>query len=452
MALAATVAATAAITLPGPHRHPGRTLVLSGLALAAYGVTLWSAGTRRTLPRRLVLTAAVAGIAMAVVAPPVGSTDTSAYAVYGRMVTAHHASPYTHVPADFPGDPWYPRMAAFWHHTGSVYGPGFTAVSAAAMAWAGTSALKGRLAFQLLAAAALLGALALVDRRTRGDPAALAFVGLNPVLVAGVVNGGHNDVLVGLAVLAGAVLLTGPGRIRPAVAGAVVALGALVKLVALLALAAMVAWALCHLGRRAAARLAAAGGAVTLLGYLLAGGATALGPLEAATGQQQLPAAWAYPRRWLTARLVHHGSGAAHAAASAQHTVSRLALATVVLLAAVVVLARLRARSPVPPTAAALLAYLLAGAYVMPWYTAWALPALALRRRSRLAVIAAAHAGVLLLATVDRPSQLSGAVLVIVRFLRDTALPGAEVAAVAVLVVHGVRRLARTRQPARSPA
>src|SRR5439155_3444405 len=146
-----------------------RTMVLLVVAFAGWVVVLVAAHRWGTLTRRVVLAAAVASAGVAVIAPPVGSTDVASYAVYGRMVAAHHASPYTRVPADFPNDPWYPRMATFWHHTGSVYGPVFVAASAAGMAWAGGSQLKGRLFFQLLAALAFLGCLLLVDRRTRGD-------------------------------------------------------------------------------------------------------------------------------------------------------------------------------------------------------------------------------------------------------------------------------------------
>src|SRR5207248_9366870 len=141
-----------------------------------------------TLTRRTVLAVALVGGAVAIAAPPVGSTDVSSYAVYGRMVSAHHASPYTHVPADFPDDPWLPRMATFWHHTGSVYGPLFTGGSAAIMAVAGGNFTAGRLLFQLVALGAFAVILLLIDRATRGDPAAIAFIAINPMLVAVAVN------------------------------------------------------------------------------------------------------------------------------------------------------------------------------------------------------------------------------------------------------------------------
>jgi len=390
-------------------------------------VTVWAAHQGQ-LTRKTLLGAALLGTGLALIAPPVGSTDVSSYAVYGRMVAAHHASPYTKLPADFPSDPWYPRMATFWHHTGSVYGPLFTGLSAAGMAVAKGSFLKGRLFFQLLAGLSFLLCVRIVDRQTRGDPAAIAFVGLNPVLIAVAVNGAHNDILTGLAVLAGVALVM---RRHPrwAAAGIVIALGALVKLVGLLALGALAVWAWRRYGRRAAFTVAVAGGVTTIIGYLAGGGPSALKPVFHATGQQQLPAFWAYPRRWLTK---------SHGALAAEHLVSKLSLATIAIVAAAAVLIWLNERTPVLPVAGALFAFLVGGAYLMAWYPAWVLPLIALKWRSKLSLLIAAHAGVLTLAAVERPSQLTGATLTVVRFLHDTLLPIANVAICVGLVAYAV--------------
>jgi hypothetical protein len=448
VAVAATVAAMGGVTVAGPRQPVGRMMLLLAIALIGYGATLMLAA-RGAVTRRLVLAAAVVATTLALVGGPVGSTDVASYAVYGRMVSAHHASPYTHVPADFPQDPWYPRMASFWHRTGSVYGPVFVAASAAGMAWAGGSPLKGRLFFQLLAALAFLGCLLLVDRRTRGDPGALAFVGLNPVLVASVVNGGHNDILVGLAVLAAVVVMMGR-RPRPVVAGVILAVGALIKVVALLALVALVAWAWARLSRRIASALAASGFGVTVAGLVAGGGVVTLRPVLHAARQQQLPAFWAYPRRWLTHAFAHsHGAGAAELA---QRQVGRAALMVVALVAVLVIAARLRDHSPVPAVTGAMLTYLVGGAYLMAWYPGWVLPVASLRWRSRLAILVAAHSGVLLLAAVDRPSQLHGVVLTVVRLLRDTLLPLAELVIVLVLAVAAIGALTTTYRPRPRPS
>jgi len=74
---------------------------------------------------------------------------------YGRIVSAHHASPYLHSPAKYPNDPAFHRMDLIWQKTRSVYGPAFTAVSAGATAVVGASSLGARLFFQGLAAVAV---------------------------------------------------------------------------------------------------------------------------------------------------------------------------------------------------------------------------------------------------------------------------------------------------------
>src|SRR5439155_18931353 len=159
------------------------------------------------------------------------------YAMYGRMVAHHQVSPYRHAAAEFPHDPWAGKVPHGWRQTRSVYGPLFTGVSAAAMVPVGDSFLAGRLFFQLLAAAGVVGCLWLLERRAR-SAAALALLALNPVVIVSVVNGGHNDALVGLGVLGGVLL----AERRPLVAGLVLGAAALIKAAALLPLAVVAVW------------------------------------------------------------------------------------------------------------------------------------------------------------------------------------------------------------------
>ena len=188
-------------------------VVTALLAFGAFGGLFVPAVRARVLTPRRVVTAAGVLLVIAVLAPPAGSHDIWSYAMYGRLVSVHHVSPFTHVPADFPHDPMLHLVARGWRHTGSVYGPGFVALSAVGTALTGASQLATRLVFQLLEALALGGVLMIIWRRTR-DPVALAFVGLNPALLL-VVNGAHNDLVVGLALLAGTLLLE-EGRPRRA--------------------------------------------------------------------------------------------------------------------------------------------------------------------------------------------------------------------------------------------
>src|SRR4051794_5627910 len=255
---------------------PGVPMMLLATSLVALAALIVCESRRPTVTVRTVAVASGLLLLLAVARPPLHSNDVWSYAMYGRIVSHHHVSPYTHPPSDYRTDPWYHRMDRAWRDTPSVYGPLFTGISAAIMGVAGDSALAGRVGFQGLAALAVALALALIARRTR-DPVAMAFVGLNPFVIVAVVNGGHNDALVGLGVLAGVILGT---RGRPGWAGLVLGLAALIKLPAVLPLAALAVWLARPSGRnlRRAGALALAGGLVILAGYGVGGGSPAVHP------------------------------------------------------------------------------------------------------------------------------------------------------------------------------
>jgi len=207
------------------------------IAFASFGVMfLPSVRARALQPTRVVVASALL-IVIAVAVPARGSRDLWSYAMDGRIASVHHASPYTHMPADYPHDALSRHVRIGWQRTGSVYGPAFVAIAAAGTTLTGNSIVENRLLFQGLAAVALAVAMVVIWKRTR-DLASLAIIGLNPALLA-VVNGGHNDLLVGLALLCGALLLADR---RPGPGGVVLGLGALVKLVLLLPVGALLLW------------------------------------------------------------------------------------------------------------------------------------------------------------------------------------------------------------------
>ncbi len=104
----------------------------------------------------------------------------------------------------------------------------------------------------------------LIWRRTR-SAAALAWLGLHPLLGPVIVNGGHNDIAIGLAVLVAAMLVR---RRRGWAAGIVIGVAALIKLTTLLALVGVVLWGWRRRERRVAVTATIAATAVLLLGYL----------------------------------------------------------------------------------------------------------------------------------------------------------------------------------------
>ena len=390
--------------------------------------------------RRVVLASALL-IAVAVITPPRGSHDIWSYTMYGRILSAHHSSPFTSVPANFPRDPLLHLVSRGWRHTGSVYGPGFIALAGSATAITGRSVLASRLFFQGLDAAALIAALTLVWRRTR-DPAAVAVLGLNPAVLA-VVNGGHNDLLVGLALLAGTLLVLDD---RPRSAGVVLAFGALVKLVVLLPIGALLVWAWRRNGASRTVPAAASLGLVVVGGYALAGGGAALGPLLHARTHRSRSGVWQLPTQWLVDTLGVNRSGLTHA-------IGTVAPLLVLLIAAVVVVGALRNRAEPPPrletlaavvAGAAGLAFLLGASYVLPWYSTWTLPLVALAWRSRVAVVTAIQAAVLAVAYIA-PVVTAGSLLAV--YVQDV-VPIVCVVALWYLVVSA--RRGRLTEPIRA--
>jgi len=388
--LVVLVGATAALVVGYDILGPGGRVAAAIFAFGAFGA-LFFPRVRVALTAARVLIVAAALIAIAVLSPPVGSHDLWSYAAYGRLVSAHHVSPFTRVPAAFPHDPMFHLIARGWRHTGSVYGPGFVAISAVGTAVAGMSQLATRLFFQLLEAVALGTALLIIWRRTR-DPIALAFIALNPALIV-VVNGGHNDIVVGLALLAGTLLLTDG---HPREAGLVLGAGALVKLVLVLPLGALLIWAWRRRGPRAAVEAGASASTLLLGAYLAAGGVEALGPLLHASKQHSRSSLWRIATELLARPLGVHRS----ALFSLEGGAALALIATVVVLV-VVSTTRGGARpasdssTAVIVAGAAALVYLFAGAYILPWYSAWALPVLALVWSSRVAVLAAGQAALI---------------------------------------------------------
>ena len=299
--LAGVVAAPAVVLLRGANASYRPNLLLLAGAFVGFGVLVALEHRRRGLSRPLLIAATCGLFAVAVVVPPVQSNDLWLYASYGRMVTHHGTNPYRAAPSRFPEDPFYGRVDRVWRGARSLYGPGFIAVAASGTAVARDSSLGVRLFFQALAAAAILLAMILVDRRTK-DSTVWLLVGVNPMVGVGVVNGGHNDALVALGLLGGVLLAVAR---RPVLAGVALALGALVKIIVLLPVVALAAWLWRRQGLRAAL---VAGGVVigiVVAGYLLAGGRTAIDPLHDAHDQVSRSSIWnAAPARY---HLQPHG-------------------------------------------------------------------------------------------------------------------------------------------------
>jgi hypothetical protein len=247
-----------------------------------------------------------------------------------------------------------------------------------------------QLGFQVLAALGVAACLWVVWRRTR-SPAAVAILGLNPMVIVGLVNGGHLDAWIGLTLVVAVLLVD---RDRPVAAGVALGLGTLLKVVVLLPAAVLAVWAWRRWGRRAGIAVGGATVAVAAVPYAV----LAPGWGRNVGGAYDLISSispWRLPRVLLLVAR-ERGFEPVWLFRVAEVTFS---ISTVVLvgLALVLIWPRLRRSGPALAVGAATLAYLLAGRWVMPWYVVWALPVLALARRSREAWIALGVGAVVLL-------------------------------------------------------
>jgi hypothetical protein len=206
-------------------------ITLFTLMFASYVLVVRGASE---LSPRLVLTSVAALSAFFLLAPVLLSTDVFSYHAYGRMGTVYGTNPYLYGPSTIRLDPLYSFIGSKWVTTPTAYGPIFTALS---YTLAHLSIAASVVAYKSIATIAFLATVALVwnGARLRGlEPVrAAAIVGLNPLTVVWGLGGGHNDLLMLAALVAGLYVLLQDRRLT---GGAMVAVAAAVKLTAGLAL------------------------------------------------------------------------------------------------------------------------------------------------------------------------------------------------------------------------
>lgn len=386
-------------------------LVLLVAVLAAFvGVLIETWANRVRLS--VVMAASGISLAVAVAAPLLLSRDVYTYAAYGRIMAFYRQNPYVATLSSFPHDPFVATASVQWLHHHSLYGPGFTLVSAAtARAWGGSPSAT-ILAFKLLGGlsiAAATGFVALTTSRIRPERASLAvaLIGLNPVIVVHTVGGGHVDALIAAPLaLAMAIATTRPrGLSAKAILVTVLLTAAcLVKVVMVPALVLWVWWiaragragrrriVVAHLGVIAA--LVAASVAPFVAGWHTLAPFATLGGIEV----------WASPSQLVghVARLVVGSVGGSAAGAHAARIVE---VAFLVLF--VVLLRRLAHRTAASDPAApaevwgiALLLLALCMPFLLPWYSAWFVAFLGVFADEVLVVAGALVTGVLALTLV----------------------------------------------------
>jgi hypothetical protein len=214
--------------LAGPFGTDGPNLHVVGLigvlTLMFVSYVLAVRASERLSPRAVLMTIAALN-ALVLLAPPLLSTDVFSYQAYARMGVVYGANPYLHGPSAIGLDQLYPYIGADWVNTPTAYGPLFTILS---YLFGSLSILGSAMAYKAIAAVSSLAIVALVWNcaRLRGlNPVkAVAFVGLNPLVVVYGVGGGHNDLLM-LALMMAAVYAMLRHRERAAGALTMAAIG-----------------------------------------------------------------------------------------------------------------------------------------------------------------------------------------------------------------------------------
>jgi len=300
--------------------------------------------------------------------PPLSLTDLFNYLHYGRMGVVQGLNPYSVLPVSSAHDGWY--ALSNWHHLPSPYGPLFTLVTYPLALLPLHTAYWAWKAIVMLSEFGMLALVWWLARQLGRSPQrALAFVGLNPLVLVYGLGGAHNEPLVMLAVMAGVALAVRgavPGTQRGWSAGAGVAIvGAAALKLSMIVLAPLIV--LGSERRRAAAVGAVVAGVATIATIAL----VFHGHLPAISLQERLTTPLSVPQffGWLA------GQGGQSALV---RTICHVVLALAVAGACLAVL--LRRTLLIGACGTVMLVAVLTLGWTMPWYVLWVLPFAALAR------------------------------------------------------------------------
>ncbi len=333
-----------------------------GLLYAAIAIWVGLVAFARDLGLRAVAVTAGVLITLFVLAAPLLSLDVFSYVAYARLGVEHGLNPYEYAPADIPLDSAAARVDDY-RDAVSVYGPLFTLGSYPLGALGVGLALWSLKVLTGVAVAVIAWIVARLAALRGVSPAtAVAFVALNPIVLAQLIGGAHNDALMAAFATAavGAALTS-----RPATAGAGLVAAAAIKVSGLL----YAPFALA--GSRERTRLVI-GGVVALLLVAVVSlplfGTSVTEALTVAGGNQDRISRWSVPA------TLSRISGFDVDLLRTLFVVG-YAVAVVGLLVAVA-----RGLDWVRAAGWASLGLLVASAYIVPWYLIWLLPVAAISR------------------------------------------------------------------------
>jgi alpha-1,6-mannosyltransferase len=361
--------------LAGPLPGSGTSLHFHEFGLLLIGLSacyLLVVACADALSARLVLAVSCTAIAVFTLAPPLLSGDIFGYVDWARMGVLNGLDPYTHGSLSAPHDPSFPYV--LWKsHLSSPYGPLFTLFSYVTVPFGVAGAMWIFKAVAGLSACGCLFLVAAIARRL-GRPVApaVAFMGLNPLLLAYAVGGGHNDLLM-LVVLLTGVWLFVSGRTATGAAATVPA--AAIKVSGGIALPFMV---LASRDRRAAIRGVLIALVAVVVVVLIGFSSHPLGFLTTLRAQQDKVALFSVPSQighWLGLGGITPG-------------IRALAIALLVGTVLLMLWRTWRGYDWIAATGWSTLALLVASAWILPWYTVWLLPFAGLSRDRALKLLA----------------------------------------------------------------
>jgi hypothetical protein len=175
--------------------------LFSGALVVAYLAYILVLAHAPRLDARWVIGAIVAVHVVFLLSPPLALTDIFNYINYGRMEVLHNLNPYTTIPVSGPHtDPSY--SLSNWHELLSPYGPLFTLLTFAVVPLGVAAAFWSLKVLLVCASLAMLHLIWKTARLLARDPiAAVALVGLNPIVLVWGLGADHNDFLMMLLIV-----------------------------------------------------------------------------------------------------------------------------------------------------------------------------------------------------------------------------------------------------------
>jgi hypothetical protein len=319
----------------------------------------------RTIRAPVVIASVVTLNVLFVFCPLLRGTDVFNYLGYARLDVVQHLNPYVNLPLAQRGDPVY--AYSNWHGLRSPYGPLFTIILLPT-AWLPVPvAYWVYKVFTTLASLGLLGATwACARKMARPPAAAVAFVGLNPIVLMWGLGGKHTEFLMMALVMTGCLLAMSR---REVLGGVSLAAAAAIKVSAGL-LAPVIALGMPR-SKRALLGLVAGAAGIAALTYAF------FGPhIPDLRDQGRLVSDYSFPN------LLGYAAGRG----GADPGVRRLANVLMVAGVAVCALYAWRTRRWATAAGWAALVAVVTTTWLVPWYVIWALPLVALSTSRTLRV------------------------------------------------------------------